>query len=446
MSSGWTKKPRVKTASGNTFYRLPPKRRFRGRHLFIILVILWSGFGIYRQIYRPKVNLSRREPAVEADVSSPTAAPPYPAAREANRETSGQFEVRHKIVRSGDTLAGIVNAFGIPYTNENDWGNACKSAPLDGIHEGDELFFVLSREDGLPVRIVYLESDGSSYTLRKTSTGWECGSGETAAGGSGRTIRGVFSGGFYDSCIAGGLPELLVPMLADIFSHDIDFTSDLKQGDSFSVFFQELPIQSNEGKEFFILGAEVRVSGKVYQAFGFQLPDGSWDYFDAKGASLKSAFIRSPVSYAPLLSATTYKSIRPIHKSYRARYGVSYVVPKGSRVCAIGDGVVSAIHKDAKKTLSIEIRHRGGYTSRYGNLSECSHGLTRGAPVSQAEVIGWAGPAGSETARFDFRLYKDRKPINFQTAEFARSKSVPKTSFKEFEKSRDYCAAALHGG
>jgi murein DD-endopeptidase MepM/ murein hydrolase activator NlpD len=79
----------------------------------------------------------------------------------------------------------------------------------------------------------------------------------------------------------------------------------------------------------------------------------------------------------------------------------------------------------------------------YGNLSACSRGLKRGSPVSQAEAIGSVGSAGNGKAYLDFRFYKDGKPVNFQTAEFARSKSVPKTIVPEFEKSRDFCAAAL---
>src|SRR5208337_570709 len=125
--------------------------------------------------------------------------------------------------------------------------------------------------------------------------------------------------------------------------------------------------------------------------------------------------------------------------------GINYAAPRGTPVCAIGDGVVSAVRKNGHKALSIEIRHRGGYRSLYGNLSALSRGLTRGAPVSQGEVIGLVGSAGGGKAYLDFHLYKDGKPVNFQTVEFARSKTIPKTAVADFEKSRDFCEVALHG-
>jgi len=446
MSSGQMKKLGVKNASGDTFYTVSLKRRFRGRHLFIILLILGTGFGTYRKIYRPKANPPQQRSVIEAVVSKPMEASLQAAASAHKPEVPGKFEIRHLVLHSGNTLAGIVEASGIPDSYSDDWRKACKAAPLDRINEGDELIFILNRADALPVEAVYLQSDGPSYRLRKNSTGWECRSGETAVGSSGKTVRGAWSENFYDSCIAGGLPAPLISNLADIFSYDIDFTSDLKDGDSFSAFFQESPIQSSEGKQFLLLGAEMSVSGKVYQAFGFQLPDGSWDYFDAKRASLKRAFLRSPIHHRMLLSAKAGRNIKPVLKIYRPRLEIDYVAPRGTEVCAIGDGVVSAVRKDAKRGLYIEIRHRGGYTSWYEKLSSCRRGLTRGSPVSQAEVIGSIGAAGGGKSYLNFHLYKDGKPANFRTADFTRSRSVPKTIVSEFEKSRDFCAAALHGG
>ncbi len=445
MSFNPMKKHTVKTASVGTLYTVLPRRRFRGRHLFIILLILGTGFGTYRKVFWPKANRSQQRPAIETAVSEPVESPPHSPAAESKAEPLDKFEIRHLIVHPGDTIGSILEASGISDADSKDWQKACKSAPLPQIKEDDELIFFLSRADGLPIKVIYSRSDGPSYTLRKSSTGWECMSEESAAGGPVKTVRGTYSENFYDSCIAGGLPAPLISSLADIFSYDIDFTADLKGGDSFCVLFQELPIKSSEGKQFLILGAEMRVSGKVYQAFGFQLPAGSWDYFDSKGASLKRAFLRSPINYRPLLSSKVNGSIKPAVKISRSRLGIDYSVPPGTSVSAVGDGVVSAIRKNGKKGLAIEIRHRGGYRSLYGNLSASSRGLTRGAPVFQAEVIGWVGSAGSGKAYLDFHLHKDAKPVNIQTAEFARSKTIPKPVIPEFEKSRDFCAAAMQG-
>ncbi len=439
------RKRKVKAASRSTFYSVSPKRRFRGRHLFAILLILGSGFAAYRWVHRPKANPPGRIPPIAAAVAQPIKAPPPAPATAHKCEASDKFEIRHLNLHSGDTLARIFEASGMSVSYSDDWRKAC-SAPFDRINEDDELIFMLNRADGLPAEVIYLQSDGPSYTLRKNSAGWECRSGETSAARSGKTVRAAWSENFYDSCVAGGLPAPLISNLAEIFSYDVDFTSDLKEGDSFSVFFQEGAIKSGEGKRFLILGAEMSVSGKVYQAFGFQLPDGSWDYFDAKGVSLKRAFVRSPIYHRLLMSPKSGRTIKSVVKIHRPRLGMDYVSPRGTQVCAIGDGVVSAVRKEGKRGFSIEIRHRGGFSSWYGNLSSCTRGLTRGSPVSQAEAIGWIGSAGGGRSYLNFHFYKDGKPVNFQSVDFTRSKSVPKTIVSEFEKSRDFCEAALHEG
>ena len=101
------KKRKVKAASRSTFYTVSPKRRFRGRHLFAILLILGTGFATYRKVYRPKANPSGHIPAIEAAVAQPIEEP-RPASPPAHKpEASGKVEIRHLILHSGDTLAGI---------------------------------------------------------------------------------------------------------------------------------------------------------------------------------------------------------------------------------------------------------------------------------------------------------------------------------------------------
>ncbi len=445
MLSGPTKKLRVKASSGGDFYAVSSKRRFRGRHLFAILLILGVSVGIYEKVHRPGAKMSQQRQALEAGVLEPIAAQPRTAAAVPASQSSDPFEIRHLDLHAGDTLEGFARDYAIPGAYSRDWRKACPSGLPDRFNEKDEIILVLNRADGFPVELVYLKSRGGSYTLRKSSVGWECRSDESMAAGSGKTVRGVWSENFYDSCIAAGLPAKLVSNLADIFSYDVDLTSELREGDSFSVFYQEYPIQSSEGTQFLVLGAEISVSGKVFEAFGFSLPDGSWDYFDAKGASLKRAFLKSPIDYRHSLSSKTSSNIKPVSRNFRSTSGLSFVAPKGTMVCAIGDGFVSAIRKNGRKNVSIEIRHRGGYSSSYGNLGSFSRGLRRGSPVSRAETIGSAGPVGSGKCRLDFHLYKDGKPVNFQSAEFARSKYVPKDIVPEFEKSKDFCQSALHG-
>ncbi|MCE5334194.1 MAG: M23 family metallopeptidase [Desulfobacteraceae bacterium] len=441
------KKLTVKTLPGRPFHKIPKKRRFRGRHVFMLLLLAGIGFGAYRTYYPTGGLMPLIRSVVDRAVKAPEPVPePLPASPPApvKTEPKEKYDIRHRLVKSGETLAVIIESLGISNEYTALWQKACNSVPLDRLEEDDELIFFLNKADGQPSKVIFLESDGPSYGLRQTGSDWECTRQESAPRGPVKTVRGRYSECFYDSCIAAGLPAVLIASLADIFAYDIDMAGDFKDGDTFAVHFQEQSIEGAEGGQFLILAAEMRVSGKAVHAFGYQMPDGSWDYFDEKGASLKRMFLRSPISYRKLMAPSTYKNLKPILKIYRPRMGIDYAAPRGTPVGSVGDGVISSIKKSGKSAVVIEVRHRGGFRSFYGNLSGYSRGLARGSLVSQGEIIGSVG-AGSGKPHLDFRLQKDGKPVNFHTVDFSRSKIIPKNLAGEFEKTRDAYLNALQG-
>ncbi len=440
MPSDRTKKLEMESLATSPLYAMPRRKRFRGRYLLIALLIAAVGFGIYRELPGRKWDPPWLKNFLGKTVSKPVESRPggqVTALRPA--AAADPFEIRHLTLHSGDAFDKVFKRLHITGPNLADLRKACKSAPFGRIGNNDELLLVLNRADGRPVSLVYLRSGGDTYTLRKNSSGWEWGSNKNAAAVSGATVHCVWSKSFYHSCVACGLPEPLISRLAHIFSSDVNVTSDLKTGDSFSVFYEKYPIESSGEKLFLVLGAEMDVSGKVYHAIGFPLPDGSWDYFDAKGESLERPFSKVPLDYRTLLNGNA----GPVFKILRPRFAIMYIVPAGAQVCAVADGVVSAVHRWADGRFSIEIRHPGGYMSWYGNLSACSPGLKIGTPVRRSMVIGSVGSSGSGKAYFDFQFYKYGRPVNFETEEFAPVGSVPETMMAEFAKTKAVCMVAL---
>ncbi|MFZ2446563.1 MAG: peptidoglycan DD-metalloendopeptidase family protein [Syntrophobacteraceae bacterium] len=440
------KKLVVKTLPGRPNHRVGRNLKFRGRHLFILLLAAGVVFIAYKKFF-PRIAGTPEKVLVFAPASPPAAeVPPLDAPAPAKRqETSEKFEIRHKMVSAGDSIAKVLESFQIPNAYITQWERACKSALFSQLRAGDELIFFLDRSNGQPIKIFYSTSGGPVHALRNTSDGWECLSQEAVPKVPVKTVHARYAENFYDSCIAGGLPAILVSSLADIFAYDIDFTTDFKDGDTFTVFFQEQEIEGKESKQYLILAAEMVMSGKTFQAFGFLLPDGDWEYFDAKGASLKRAFLKSPLSFRRLIAPSSYKNVKPVLKIYRPHLGIDYAAPKGTPVSAIGDGVVTAVNKKGKAAVSIEIRHRGGFKSLYGHLSGYSRGLYRGGIVSQGEMIGSVGSGAGGKTYLDFHFFKNGKAVNFHKIDFLRSTSVPKSARAEFEKTRDSYLAALKG-
>ncbi len=442
------KKIVIRSIPGRPEHRLPRRRRIRGKYIFAFVLALLIAVVSYNMIHtpnhKPQVAPSLPEPAPEPAASNSL---DYPDSSMLRSQYFERFSIKHHIVREGDTLSQILDALGLSGTLAGQWEKSCRSFPkLNQLKPEDELIIHVSRSDNQPVKIIYSSAQGSTYTLRRVGSDWDCRDDRVLPLSLGTTIRGTFAEDLYDSCIAAGLPAGLVADLTDVFAYDVDFNSDLKEGDGFTVYYEEQVKNGRKSKEGTILGAELTVSKQVYQAFLYKFPDGSTEYFDAKGTSLRKPFLKSPLSYRRIMAASNYKPLKPILKIYRPHMGIDYAAPKGTPVSTVGDGTVSAMGKNQKEGRFMEIRHKGGFQTFYGHLSGYSKGLKNGSKVTEGQIIGMVGSADSSTTPYlDFRIFRYGKPVNYLKSDFPRSRTIPKALKPDFEKKRDTCLAALQG-
>ncbi len=417
-----------------SYYAAPVKRRLRGRHVLIVLLIAAAGFATYQRFrgpesYSPRLKsflenklavLDHKGPGQRAVVSCPVVADP--------------IIVRHVTLHCSDSLDTIFNRLKITGPNQG-LRKAFLAAPFGLMADNDELVVFFQRPAGRPIKLFYLRSAGGAYSLLKSSSGWGW-----ATSSNGVVAHCSWSKSFYNSCMACGLPEKLIPKVARIFSYTVDVGCDLKPEDSFSVFYQKFLVQSSRQNLYLLLGAQINAAGKTNWAVGFDA-DGAWDYFTPKGDSVERQFLKTPLDPGIFSNAKSSS----ILKISRPRFEVMYIVPAGARVCAIGDGVVTAVHKSSDRRFSLQIRHRGGYASWYGNLSACRPGLRRGTSVRKAMYLGSAASDETGKAYFEFQFLKNGKPLNIDTSEFAPVRAIPEKMADEFAKTSQAASCALGG-
>ncbi|MBF0318490.1 MAG: M23 family metallopeptidase [Nitrospirae bacterium] len=200
--------------------------------------------------------------------------------------------------------------------------------------------------------------------------------------------------------------------LADIFAYDIDFTSDLRKGDTFEVVLEELyrdNIFKGYGK---ILYARFTNDGERYEAFRYEL-NGKEEYFRPDGNSIKKTLMRAPLRYRHISSFFAKNRFHPILRIRRPHLGVDYAAPKGTPISAAGDGIVFNAGRTRQYGNQIFIRHSGGYVTGYGHLSAFAKGINNGAKVNQGEIIGYVGSTGYSTGpHLDYRVKLDGKAID----------------------------------
>jgi murein DD-endopeptidase MepM/ murein hydrolase activator NlpD len=225
-----------------------------------------------------------------------------------------------------------------------------------------------------------------------------------------------FGGMIKDSLIASLGPEKealrLALDLSDIFAWDIDFTTDLRDGDTFKVIVEGLFVGNTFRKFGDILSAEFVNDGRRYMAYRYEV-NGSANYYDAGGTPLRKAFLKAPLNFRRISSSYSGRRLHPVLKKYRPHHGIDYAAASGTPVSALGDGeILFAGYRGSYGKLVI-IKHRNGYSTYYGHLSRIGKGIARRARVAQGEVIGFVGATGLATGpHLHLEIRVAGKPVN----------------------------------
>lgn len=109
--------------------------------------------------------------------------------------------------------------------------------------------------------------------------------------------------------------------------------------------------------------------------------------------------------------------MHPIDRVRKMHYGLDFVVPTGSKICATGDGIVSYAGYRGGYGTVVEIRHpKSGYVTRYAHLKEPL--VKKGATVKRGDVVALSGSTGRSTAPHLHYEVRDAKgtalnPIDF---------------------------------
>jgi murein DD-endopeptidase MepM/ murein hydrolase activator NlpD len=209
--------------------------------------------------------------------------------------------------------------------------------------------------------------------------------------------------------------NLLLPLqLAEIFSGEVDFNSDLQQGDRFHVLFDRA-VRNGEFVGYGdVLAAEIETGGRRLTAYRFAGADGKPGWYDQEGRSLRRAFLKTPLPFDPrVTSGFSYNRFHPVHGTRRPHLGVDFGAPTGTRVLAVAGGVVTTAAWSGEAGRLVRIKHAGGYETLYLHLNGFGPGIRAGARVDQGQTIGYVGMTGTATGpHLDYRVVKDGRYLN----------------------------------
>jgi murein DD-endopeptidase MepM/ murein hydrolase activator NlpD len=235
--------------------------------------------------------------------------------------------------------------------------------------------------------------------------------------------------------------------LSDIFAWDIDFTSNLREGDTYKILVEGY-YQDGELKKYGnILSAEFVNQGKTFRAYRYEIA-GHADYFDEDGNSVRKAFLKAPLNFRRISSTFSRSRFHPVLRICRPHHGLDYAAPAGTPVSAVGEGVVEYAGYRGQYGKLVIIKHANGWRTYYGHMSNITKSMRRGKQIHQGQVIGRVGSTGLATGpHLHYELRINNRPVNPLSVKMPRGESIPANllaEFKTFRNQMDAQFASIH--
>jgi murein DD-endopeptidase MepM/ murein hydrolase activator NlpD len=368
-------------------------------------------------------------PAEEAETSPEPTTPPWTTVEET--------------VERGDTLSKILSKHGLSPAEIDRFVREVKPVfDFKKIKAGRTI--KLSLDEGGALRaleypteertFILVTNEGGAYAAAKKEYPFE----KRVA-----YIDGIIEDNLYDVVVARKESPTLSWSIEQMFGWDIDFWAGLRRGDAFRAVFEKYYVDGKFAGYGDILAAEFRNQGELFQAFRFEYPDTKKaDHFDAAGKSLRKEFLKSPLlGRGWVTSRFSASRLHPIHKVYRAHYGVDFGAPRGTPVYATADGTVLEAGLNGASGRMIRLRHKNNFETLYLHLDRIL--VKKGAVVESGQQIGTVGSSGEATGpHLDYRIKERGVYINPLAKKFAPVEPL-RPEFKEAFDSQVEAYAAL---
>jgi murein DD-endopeptidase MepM/ murein hydrolase activator NlpD len=336
-------------------------------------------------------------------------------------------------VQPGQTLSAIFNNQGLSTAVlTRVLASAKDTGALTNLHPGDKLDFRIDPKGHLK-GFRYHTSAATLVTLTISPDNLQSKVVELPVQKRIRIAHGIVDQSLIAAGKKAGMSSALVWKLADVFKHEINFSRDIKQGDRFTVIYDDIYRNGAFVRTGNVLAAEFNNDGHHYTAYRFKKPDGSTAYYDGNGRPLMMALLRTPVSYTRISSRFGMR-VDPINHKYQLHTGVDYAAPTGTPVHAAGSGVITIrgwVHGYGK---FVAIRDTRKYSTDYAHLSRFAPGLHVGSHVHQGQVIGYVGQTGWATGpNLHYEVRVNGKPENPLTVTMPKPEPLNRKLMADFK-------------
>ena len=340
----------------------------------------------------------------------------------------------NNVIVEGDTLSAVFNKYGLSIDELFAISQAAASVhKLKELHPGRPYNIIVDEKNSIN-SFSYGIDDNNILKIERVDGVFRAGKSSVPYESRILTIGGQIDDNLISAIGKQTEDQILALQVSDILAWDIDFTCDLRTGDTFKIVVEGLYLDGKFKKYGKILSTEFINNKQKYQAYLFE-HDGNTGYYDASGKSLRRAFLKAPLSFRRISSSFTRKRFHPVLKIYRPHRGVDYAAATGSPVSATADGTVVSAGYHGDYGRLVAIKHRNGYQTYYGHLSRIKNDLRQGRQVHQGDVVGYVGSTGlSKGPHLHYEIRQGGTHVNPLRFKVDAGKAISLTQMSEFKK------------
>ncbi|WP_213520817.1 peptidoglycan DD-metalloendopeptidase family protein [Nonlabens sp.] len=248
-----------------------------------------------------------------------------------------------------------------------------------------------------------------------------------------KTASGIINATLSEAMQEEGLSISAIYELSDIYRWSIDFFK-LQKGDRFKMIYNERYINDSiyAGIES-IEAAVFETDQTPFYAFDYVTDTVTQmsDYYDEKGKTLRSFFLKAPVNYSRISSRFTKRRFHPVQKRWKAHQGTDYAAGYGTPIVATANGIVTKSGYTGGNGNYVKIKHNATYSTQYLHMTKRK--VKVGQRVKQGQVIGTVGSTGLATGpHVCYRFWVNGKQVDPYKQNLPSAAPLPQSKMKEY--------------
>ena len=258
--------------------------------------------------------------------------------------------------------------------------------------------------------------------------------------------EGIIDGAFINNAKESGIPTNVIQQIIWAFDGPVDFSRDLRKGDTFTAVFQKE--YNKEGRPTgngSLLYAEINLRSEKHERYLYKDSQNQEDYYDETGKIARKLFTMHPLK-KPRQTSKFGQRKHPILGYTIMHWGADFGAPIGTPIRAPGEGTITQAKRKGSYGMYIQIKHNSEYSTAYAHMNGFHEKTRVGRKVKAGDIIGYVGNTGRSTGpHLHWELIKNGKKINPLTQRITAQRKLSGEELTRFSAERDRIRQNISG-